>query len=366
VAREFRKLNTETPLIILSADDGSFYSKPVISNAYAQGKTPEMLPISDRHKMADQLKAEIRTFTRVTGLDVAAKTVQIEGESFVYSQLVLALGADPIHLSLPGGGAGRVMAVNDLADYARFRQNVAGARRILIMGAGLIGCEFADDLQHAGIGVDLVDPAPYPLSRFVPEPVGRALQRALAEKDVTWHLGETVSAIEVQNSALSATLSGGQQLRIDAVLSSIGLRPRTQLAEAAALKTQRGIVVDRHLQTSASGVYALGDCAEVVGLVLPFVMPIMQAARALAKTLAGEPAPVAYPAMPVVVKTPSYPVVVSPPLAGIAGDWEVDQEDGGLRALFYDNNRALQGFALSGSVTAEKNQLAKLLPPLLA
>ena len=111
------------------------------------------------------------------------------------------------------------------------------------------------------------------------------------------------------------TLSDHRVLSVDAVLSSVGLRPRTGLAERAGIAVKRGIVVDRYLATNAPDVYALGDCAEVEGLVLPFVMPIMHAARALAKTLCGEPTRLTYPAMPIVVKTTAYPVVVAPPAA---------------------------------------------------
>ncbi len=366
VAREFRKLNTESPLRIFTADDGCFYSKPMISNAYTLGKTPDMLPNADVAKMSDQIKAEIQTFTRVTKLDVAAKTVEADDKTFDYSQLVLTIGADPIRIPLQGNGAERVMAVNDLMDYARFREAVAHAKHILVLGAGLIGCEFANDLHHAGISVELVDPAPYPLSRFVPEPVGKTLQNALATLGVTWHLGQVVECVEANTSAITATLSSGAQIEADAILSSIGLRPRTQLAERAGLQVNRGIMVNRRLETSAADVYALGDCAEVEGLVLPFVMPIMHAARALAKTLAGEPTDLSYPAMPVVVKTTSYPIVVAPPLPGVNGDWETDELEGGVRALFYGVDRSLHGFALGGTATAEKNALTKLLPPVLA
>jgi rubredoxin-NAD+ reductase len=121
-------------------------------------------------------------------------------------------------------------------------------------------------------------------------------------------------------------------------------------------------VVDKFLQTSVPDHYALGDCAEVEGLILPFIMPIMHAARALAKTLAGEATAVSYPAMPVVVKTTSYPIVLAPPAAGVAGDWEIETTADGVQALYYGRDRSLQGFALGGSSTSAKNNLAKLLP----
>jgi rubredoxin---NAD+ reductase len=106
------------------------------------------------------------------------------------------------------------------------------------------------------------------------------------------------------------------------VLSAVGLRPRIQLARDAGIATGMGIQVNRQLQTNLDSIYAIGDCAETDGLVLPYVMPIMQAARALAPILLGQAAALQYPAMPVMVKTPAYPIVVSPPAKGAEGQWK--------------------------------------------
>ena len=160
-------------------------------------------------------------------------------------------------------------------------------------------------------------------------------------------------------------LDNQQVLDVDVVLSAIGLRGNNDLAQAAGLRLNRSIVVDRLLRTSDPNVYALGDCAEVDGLVLPFVMPLMQQARALAATLCGEQTAVSYPAMPVLVKTTSYPVVVSPPPFNAQGEWEEQVLEGGVKAL-YKSDDALLGFALTGSAVSEKQALAKLLPMLLA
>jgi rubredoxin-NAD+ reductase len=141
------------------------------------------------------------------------------------------------------------------------------------------------------------------------------------------------------------------------------LRPETALAQAGGLEVKRGIVVDRALATSAPRVFALGDCAEVAGLVLPFVMPIMQQAKAIAKSLAGTPTAVAYPAMPVVVKTPACPTAVCPPPAGAAGSWREEVTAEGVKALFEDAAGKPLGFALAGSAAAERQALAARMPP---
>lgn len=365
VAREWRKLDRESPLLMVTTDAGQFYSKPMLSNALASGKTAETLATASVEQMADQLRAEIRTHARLEGLETAAKRVQLDGGSLEYARLVLAIGADPIRLPLEGDAGDAVLSVNDLDDYARFRRAIEGRRRVAILGAGLIGCEFANDLVASGYGVDVIDPALSPLARLMPPQAGAALRDALAFKGVRWHLGRVANRVDHAGEAYRLTLSEGIELEADTVLSAIGLRPRTALAEAAGLAIGRGIPVDRYLATRTEQVYALGDCAEVAGLVLPFVMPIMHAGRALAKTLAGEPTPVTYPAMPVIVKTPAWPTVVAPPPAGVEGEWAIRADPGGVRALFRDAGGTLRGFAISGEAAAERNALTRELPPLL-
>ncbi|MBE0619105.1 MAG: FAD-dependent oxidoreductase [Burkholderiales bacterium] len=364
LARELRKLDSVTPLTILSRDDASFYSKPMLSNALASGKSAAQIASVSAQQMAAQLGANIIADIEVEAIDTASRTLRAGGAAIRYSKLVLALGADPIELPLEGDGASEVMRVNDLAAYARFRAAIEGKKTVALLGAGLIGCEFANDLATAGYSVRVVDLAPRPLGRLLPEAAAQRVQLALAAIGVVWHLGTTARAVSRTASGLRVELADGTAFAADAVLSAIGLRPRTQLAQCAGLKVQRGIVTDRLLQTSATDVYALGDCAEVDGQSLPYVLPLMQAARALAKTLAGTATPVVYPAMPVVVKTPAMPVVVCPPPA-FPGSWKLQQEAGGIEARFEDQNGKLLGFALVGAATARKQALTKVAPPLI-
>jgi rubredoxin-NAD+ reductase len=365
LAREFRKLDTATPLRLVSRDDASFYSKPVLSNAYAQKKGAEQIALNTARDMGAQLHAVISPNTRVTAIDTAGHVLQIDGESVPYSKLVLAIGADPIHLPLAGDAADAVLSVNDLADYARLRAAAEGARAISIMGAGLIGCEFANDLRGAGFDVDMIDPAPQPLGRLLPPQAAAFLRAALENTGVRFHFGTTVKSVARGAANLDVTLADGTRLSADVVLSAIGLKPRIELGASAGIAVNRGIVTDEFLQTSAQDVYALGDCAEVAGHNLPFVMPIMQAARALAKTLSGTPTAVLYPAMPVLVKTPACPTVVCPPPPGVEGRWQEIVNADGVRALFHDHAGTLRGFALIGAAVKDKQTLVKDIPPLL-
>ncbi|HUX64018.1 NAD(P)/FAD-dependent oxidoreductase [Sulfuricella sp.] len=365
VAREFRKLDGEAPLVMLSSDHGGFYSKPMLSNAFAQKKDADALLGKSSVQMAEELKLEIRAHARVTAIDVARKQLTVNGETVPYGKLVLAMGADPIRLPLHGDGADAVLSVNDHADYRRFREAIEGKKDIAILGAGLIGCEFANDLVGAGYNVHVIDLAPQPLGRLLPPASAAFMQRKLEAAGIIFHLGTTTQQVEHAGEGFRMTLSNGVTLAADVVLSAVGLRPRNALAESAGIKVNRGIVVNASLQTSDEDVYALGDCAEVEGRVLPFVMPIMQAARALAPTLAGTATQARYPAMPVVVKTPACPAVVSPPDMGVHGEWQVEEVDDGVRALFRSADGKLLGFALLGTVTVEKNALTAQLPPVM-
>ena len=362
VARELRKLDAVAPVLLVAADDGDFYSKPNLSNALAQKRTPAQLVTTPRDAFAAQLKIEIRPHARVTRIDAAAHRLDTDAGPIAYRKLVLAVGAQPIRLPIEGDGAASVLSVNHLADYAVFRARLDGRRRVALLGAGLIGCEFANDLVGAGYQVDVFDLAPQPLGRLLPADTAAFFRRGLEAAGVRFHFGGSVGRIEKMADGYALFDSTGARIEADIVMSAVGLRPETALAAAAGLKANRGIVVDATLATSDADVFAVGDCAEVQGLVLPFVMPIMQQARALAKTLAGIPTPVAYPAMPVVVKTPACPTVVCPPPAGADGVWREAQDAAGARAVFADAAGKPLGFALLGAATAEKQALAATMP----
>jgi rubredoxin-NAD+ reductase len=375
LARELRKLDKTTPLVIVTRDDGAFYSKPMLSNALTGGKRPEQLAVFNAADMATQLDATIHANTVLTALDCRARTVDLLGggspRAQPYGRLVLAVGAEPVHLDILGDGIDHMYSVNDLTDYARFRAALEPARRIAVLGAGLVGCEFANDLCSAGKSVHVIEPAHGPLARFLPPAAQRALQHALEQVGVHWHFGSLLAELHRASAGVRAVLKRADEsgehvdLEVDLVLSAVGLRPRVHVAEAAGIRVNRGITVDRRLRSSDPHVFALGDCAEVEGHVLPFVQPLMCAARALAKTLAGAPTNVVYPAMPVVVKTPACPTVVLPPPDRHPGEWVVDTRADGVRAVFNDPDGAPRGFALTGAATADKSALAKLIPGLL-
>ncbi len=365
VIRELRKIDKTVPVTLVTREPGYFYSKPMLSTALASNKSAEKLVSTNAEGMATQLEMTILGDADVTAIDTVAQTITTSMGSVSYGKLVLGLGADQIRLPLQGNAANELITVNDLEEYAQFRKAIAGKKRIAILGAGLIGCEFANDLVLGSYEVDVIDLAPQALGRLLPEAAAQALQAKLSDAGVRWHFGTTVQSIDRNGDSLSITLANGSIITSDVFLSAVGLKPRLDLAKAAGIATGSGITVNRQLETSAKNVYAIGDCAEVEGLVLPYVMPIMQAARALAPNLLGQATTLTYPAMPVMVKTPALPTIVSPPAKGAAGEWKINPIEGGLEARFESSEGKLLGFALLGTATAQRGALTKELPPIL-
>ena len=398
-AREFRKLDATTPVVMITADSGDFYAKPTLSNAFAQKKAPEQLVVTPVAKMVEAQNVTLLAHTRVLSFDPYVKTVTIEKDgiqqSLDFSSLVLATGAQPIRIPVAGDAAEQVLSVNSLDDFTSFyevlkssssrrihclnsykndsnkdNENAASfSAKIVIMGAGLIGCEFANDLVNAGYQVSVIDPASRPLGALLPEAASEQLRQVLQDLGVQWHFGTTVQAVNQSanqpdkdaESELLVTLANDQTIPADVVLSAIGLRADTRMALVAGLACERGIQVDTALQTSAPNVYALGDSAQYASAgntTLPYVMPIMNAARALAQTLAGKRTDVVFPIMPVAVKTPALPLMIAPPKVGSAGQWTSTEPN---VWQFNNEQNVTVGFVLAGAQTAKRAEMVKLL-----
>jgi rubredoxin-NAD+ reductase len=370
LAKEFRKHDSETPLILITSDDGRSYSKPMLSTGYTKGQSSDDLAQSDAGNMAGQLKASVWTMTKVNEIDTTRQLIKVaDADTAIhYGKLVLAIGAEVIRPPIEGDGLALVYSVNDLLDYADFRTAVTknAVQKICIIGGGLIGCEYTNDLINGGFAVEVVDPLGYCLPTLLPEPAGKAVQAALEAKGATFHFGPLVTAVNKAAKGVVVSLNNGQTISADIVLSAVGVRPRTALAKASGITTNRGVVTNRLLETSAPNVYAMGDCAEVNGHVLVYVAPLMAAAKALGKTLAGEPTEVSYPAMPVTIKTPACPVVVAPVAPGTAGEWTIEVDGNNVKAQFRDSGGKLLGFALTGDATKDKVTLQKELPAIMA
>jgi len=369
--REIRKLNPEVKITLISQEEGDFYSKPMLSTAFANQKNAEQLITTPKEKMIDQLKFDLRANTQVVSIDTQSQSILLmsngETSKLPYSKLILATGADPIRLKLTGSGVTDVLSVNQLSDYAVFREKLAPNSRVAILGAGLIGCEFANDLIIGGYKVEVIDISPQPLGKILPPEIAGVLRKNLSDLGVIWHLQKsTTEVIKTESNRYKINFDDHTSIEVDIVLSAVGLRPKTQLAIESGLDTKRGIKVNRLMQTSNSNIFAIGDCVEIEDLVLPYVMPIMHSAKVLAANILGDQKIVEYPAMPVMVKTPALPLIVSPPANGIKGSWQIENLEDGIIAKFIDESHALQGFALAGAATKERAKLVSQLPSILA
>ncbi|GGB39954.1 pyridine nucleotide-disulfide oxidoreductase [Oceanisphaera marina] len=346
LAAALRAQSPNLPITLFTADDGALYSKPALSNALALGKDGDSLVSEPALAWEQRLGVRVYPHTRVERIDRDNRQLHTNIGIYPYGRLVLATGASPIVIPVEGEQS-TMLSVNDLADYRRFRQQLTGKRHVTILGDGLIGCEFANDLAAQGVAVTVVGLGQWPMERLIPQPLGQALQQALTELGTDWALQDSITRIDTEGEGYRLQLQSGRVLNTDLVLSAVGLRPNTGLAQAAGLVTGRGIRVDICHQTSDPHIFALGDCAEVEGQWAPYIAPINQAMPALVNSLLGTLTPAVLKPAPVLVKTPALPLSVMP--ASGEGEWRVEGSDQELAAGFYNPAGALAGFALLGS-----------------
>ncbi|CAN0553801.1 unnamed protein product [Ectocarpus sp. 12 AP-2014] len=369
LARALRRQGDQRSIILVSADSGDDYSKPLLSTGFAKGLTPDQLAQRSAAQLGDELNAQIVTHTQVGALDVDNKSILLEdGKAVGYDALVLATGAAPLMpFRISPSVAPRCFTINSLDDYRRFYATLGNHPvRVAIIGAGLVGCEFANDLHAGGHAVSVIAPEGNLLSRLLPAPLGHALGDAFSEAGIHLHLGRKIESIAPSHRTnIALHFDNGEKLHTDCVLMATGLTPRTALAEAAGLTVSTsGIQVDRQLRTSHSDIYALGDVACVDGVNAMYVQPLLASIKALAATLAGTPTPVSFGAWPVVVKTPLLPIVAYPPNT-TPERWRIEGEGSDFSALAENKHGRLIGFALTGGCVRRKVELSRAAPALL-
>ena len=412
LARELRKLTTGLPIVMVCQDSGDSYAKPTLSNAYAQNKLADTIANASAAKMAETLNLTLLNFHQGIDINAAEQFIVVRSlaneasqTTLAYRDLVLATGAHSRLLPNLAVNHQTIFAVNHLDEYKSFQQRLNTLKsqklapvKVAIIGAGLIGCEFANDLigqntdnQTADITVAVFDKAARPLAQQLPSQAGIMLQDALTQSGVTFYLGTDITSITTNvnkniNTSDNATVTisfdrdnQSQTFEADIVLIAIGLVANTDLAASANIAiassqhinptithlprtVQQGIKVDAYLATSAEHIYAIGDCANVMGSYMPYVMPLMNQAKALAKTLADPnmaPTKVAYPAMPVALKTPSLPLVVLPVSGQYSDDqlyWQTFPTTDGMVMTAHpkDDPNSILGFVLAGKEAAKQ------------
>lgn len=360
LARQFRRHAPATPLVIVCADDGADYPKPQLSHAVSKRQSAADLIRKSAKEVALELKALLLTGQQVKGIDPERQVIQLAERELPYRDLVLAVGAEAWIPPISGNAVDAIITLNSLQHYQQYQEQLAASQRVLIVGSGLIGSELANDFLLAGKQITLCDPTDRLLCSLTPDFVSERLHSVLAQAGCKFAFSTTLASLDRQSDGLLATFSDGTSIVVDSVVCAAGLRPRTTLAKAAGLNVNRGIVVDKRLATSAPHIYALGDCAEIDGQLLPYLQPITVSAQALAKTLAGEQTVLQWPVMPVNVKTSSYPVQLAGEVRSDDLIWQLDEDDSGLtgRAFRHD---ALVGFVTGGQHIARSMTLIKQL-----
>ncbi len=366
MAQEIRRADLNKSLALITADDGAFYSKPAISTALSKKQSAQTLVSKNAQQMAEQLNATILTDTKVDAIAYESKSVMTSQGEFHYADLVLATGAKPREIATVPIDHKHCHNINNLVDYHNFRQALQPGDSIAIVGTGLVGVEFANDLIGSGFQVHMIGRDQHLIKSLLPQPVGDAIGAALQSHGVHWHQHSQVQHItQLADRELEIKLDNGATIHANLVISALGLISNTELAQTAGIECNGGIITDRLMQTNRPHIYALGDCAVVAGLHLQYIMPLGLCAKALAQTLCGNPTEVTYPAMPIIVKTTLLPTVVAPPLQ-TPTEWQITQQGTNVKAVALDDNQQVLGFAVCGSFVRERFPLGKQLQPWLA
>jgi apoptosis-inducing factor 3 len=245
-------------LTMLSADDSPPCDRPNLSKDYLAGTASEdWVPLRpaefyQEHDIDLQLRAE------ATEIDVRAQKVTLaSGRQFSFDKLLIATGAEPVRLPIPGADQPHVLTLRSLADCRAIIEHAKAARRAVVLGASFIGLEVAASLRARGVEVHVVAPEKRPMERVLGAQLGDFVRSLHEEHGVVFHLENTASSIDGKQVALK----DGTTIEADFVVAGVGVRPRTGLAEAAGLAIDRGVVVNAYLETNAAGIFAAGDIA---------------------------------------------------------------------------------------------------------
>ena len=246
------------PITMISADADPPVDRPNLSKDYLAGEAQDdWIPMWPPDLYTER-QVELLLKTRVSSIEPAARALVLEnGTRREFGALLIATGADPVHLQIPGGDGGTVHYLRSFADSRAIVERTSAAKHAVVVGASFIGLEVAASLRTRGIAVDVVAPDHLPLERVMGAELGRFIKSVHESHGVVFHLGETVTSV----AGRTVTLSGGATIDADFVVMGVGVKPATSIAERSGLAVDRGITVNEFLETSAPGVFAAGDVA---------------------------------------------------------------------------------------------------------
>ena len=360
LVKNIRKQDANVPLTLIAADSMDEYNKPDLSHVISQNQRADELTRQTAGEFAEQFNLRLFPHTRVADIDASAHVVKGKDQQWQYDKLVLATGA--CAFVPPVEGRELMLTLNSQQEYQACETPLRDAQRVMIVGGGLIGTELAMDFCRAGKAVTLVDHAASILSALMPAEVSSRLQHRLTERGVHLLLKSQLQSLTKTDNGIRAALDRNRSVEVDVVIAATGLRPETALAQRAGAEVNRGVKVDSYLRTTQPDIYALGDCAEINGQVLPFLQPIQISAMYLAKNLLGASAPLKLPAMLVKVKTPELPLHLAGETQRQDLNWQMIIEPQGMVAKGTDTDGQLRAFVVSEDRMKEAFALLKSLP----
>jgi apoptosis-inducing factor 3 len=253
-----RREGYDGPIAMISADADPPVDRPNLSKDYLAGEAQDdWIPLWPADLYRDK-RVDLVLNARAASIDTSAKRVLMEdGASREFGSLLIATGADPIRLPIPGVDTARIFYLRSFADSRAIVERASASQRAVVVGASFIGLEVAASLRTRGIAVDVVATERRPLERVMGAEIGRFVQDVHQAHGVVFHLGETVTSV----AGRQVTLSGGATIDADFVVVGAGVRPSIAIAERSGLAIDRGIAVDEFLETSAPGIFAAGDVA---------------------------------------------------------------------------------------------------------
>ncbi len=359
LVKNIRKQDMSVKLTLIAADSIDEYNKPDLSHVVSRGQTAADLTLQTAGEFAEQYNLNLFPQTWVSGINAEAHVVKSQDHEWHYDKLVLATGASAIVPPVPGKEL--MLTLNSQQEFGAAQSTLRDAKRVLIIGGGLIGSELAMDFCRAGKAVTVVDNSASVLASLMPPEVSIRLQHRLTDMGIHLLLKSQLQGLEQTTTGIRASFDRDRHVEVDAVVAATGLRPETALARMAGLEINRGVKVDSTLQTSNPDIYALGDCAEINGAVMPFLQPILMSAMCLAKNLLGQSGELKLPNMLVKVKTPDLPLHLAGETRRQDLHWTIETRAYGMLAQGYDQSQQLRAFVVSEERMKEAFGLLKLI-----